>query len=273
MLFTKELRNFSWTVTVSDAVLLGIKETEERYYLLVKEPRKFREASVNCKLRGGALAMPKTSNTNRLMADYVGQAGLTRVFIGVHALSNDTVSAQKHTIWHTLHTHLTQTPCHFILKQDVYLGANFETCNPDTWLTDWSAMGFLGFFFCLFVLLVCLILEGFSQYVYIFVIRMEEATMSMQTPAICWDLHLGAQKRTWILKRLPTQAAWSCSAAECGAAWSVKPPCFSSASSPRAGEEEDEEEEGRLHWHHKSIKRRKYRILLHRKVNLCHTLM
>ncbi|XP_068591403.1 collectin-10 [Cebidichthys violaceus] len=71
-------------------VILGLKETEERYYLLVKEPKRFREASMNCKLRGGTLAMPKTSNTNHLMADYVSQAGLTRVYIGVLAQSKDT---------------------------------------------------------------------------------------------------------------------------------------------------------------------------------------
>ncbi|KAL6108946.1 colec10 [Pungitius sinensis] len=71
-------------------VILGLKETEESYYLLVKESRRFREASMNCKLRGGTLAMPKTSNTNHLMANYVIQAGLTRVYIGVLAQSNDT---------------------------------------------------------------------------------------------------------------------------------------------------------------------------------------
>ncbi|KAF7640825.1 hypothetical protein LDENG_00011650, partial [Lucifuga dentata] len=58
-------------------------ETEERYYLLVKESRRFKEAVMNCKLRGGVLATPKTSNTNQLMANYVSQAGLTRVYIGV----------------------------------------------------------------------------------------------------------------------------------------------------------------------------------------------
>ncbi|XP_049903631.1 collectin-10 [Epinephelus moara] len=77
-------------------VILGLKETEERYYLLVKEPKRFREASMNCKLRGGTLAMPKTSNTNRLMADYVSQAGLTRVYIGVQAQSKDTDGTSSH---------------------------------------------------------------------------------------------------------------------------------------------------------------------------------
>lgn len=86
--------------TVSCAVILGLKETEERYYLLVKEPKKFREASMNCKLRGGTLAMPKTSNTNRLMADYVSQAGLTTVYIGVQAQSKDSVSGPHENVMH-----------------------------------------------------------------------------------------------------------------------------------------------------------------------------
>lgn len=126
--------------------------------------------------------------------------------------------------------------------------------NLKSWnlVNCWSTVGFFACLFCLFVSFW----KVFSQYVYVFVIRLEKAAMSMQTPAICRDLQLGAQKRTWILKCLPpqTQAAWSCSAAERGAAWSVKPPCFSSASSPRAGEEEEEEEEGHLRWHHKSVK-------------------
>ncbi|XP_030014248.1 collectin-10 [Sphaeramia orbicularis] len=71
-------------------IILGLRETEERYYLLVKEPKMFREASMNCKLRGGTLAMPKTTDTNRVMSDYISQAGLTRVYIGVKAQSMDT---------------------------------------------------------------------------------------------------------------------------------------------------------------------------------------
>lgn len=70
-------------------VILGLRETEERYYLLVKEAKTFQEASMNCRLRGGFLAMPKTINTNRLMADYISQSGLTRVFIGVKAQNKD----------------------------------------------------------------------------------------------------------------------------------------------------------------------------------------
>ncbi|KAM9723377.1 collectin-10 [Menidia menidia] len=70
-------------------VVLGLKETEERYYLLVKEPKRFSDASMNCKLRGGTLAMPKTSNSNRLMADYISQAGLTRTYVGVQVQNKD----------------------------------------------------------------------------------------------------------------------------------------------------------------------------------------
>ncbi|KAM4568235.1 collectin-10 [Fundulus diaphanus] len=82
-----KLRN---TVKFVKNVLLGLKEAGEKYYLLVKEPKRFREASMNCMLRGGTLAMPKTSNINRLMADYISQAGLTRVYVGVQAQNKDT---------------------------------------------------------------------------------------------------------------------------------------------------------------------------------------
>lgn len=77
-------------------VILGLKETEERYYLLVKETKRFGEALMNCKLRGGTLAMPKTSDTNHLMAEYVSQAGLTRVYIGVQAQSKDAVGTSSY---------------------------------------------------------------------------------------------------------------------------------------------------------------------------------
>ncbi|XP_033837047.1 collectin-10 [Periophthalmus magnuspinnatus] len=69
-------------------VLLGLRETEERYYLLVKEAKMFQEASMNCRLRGGVLAMPKTPNTNQILADYISQSHLTRVYVGVKANSD-----------------------------------------------------------------------------------------------------------------------------------------------------------------------------------------
>lgn len=83
------------------AVILGLRETEEAYYLLVKEPKKHREASMNCRLRGGNLAMPKTGHTNQLLAEYASQAGLSRVYIGVQAQSRDSVSVSVHTHSHS----------------------------------------------------------------------------------------------------------------------------------------------------------------------------
>ncbi|XP_062278845.1 collectin-10 [Scomber scombrus] len=77
-------------------IILGLTETEERYYLLVKEPKRFREAAMNCKLRGGTLAMPKTINSNHLIADYISRAGLTRVYIGVQAQTQDTDGARNY---------------------------------------------------------------------------------------------------------------------------------------------------------------------------------
>ncbi|KAG9276183.1 collectin-10 [Astyanax mexicanus] len=66
-------------------VLLGIKETEERFYLLVKEARRYRDALMNCKLRGGTLAMPKNTNTKTLLSGYISEASLTHVFIGLRS--------------------------------------------------------------------------------------------------------------------------------------------------------------------------------------------
>uniref|UniRef100_A0A3B1IQP1 Collectin subfamily member 10 n=1 Tax=Astyanax mexicanus TaxID=7994 RepID=A0A3B1IQP1_ASTMX len=66
-------------------VLLGIKETEEKFYLLVKEARRYRDALMNCKLRGGTLAMPKNTNTKTLLSGYISEASLTHVFIGLRS--------------------------------------------------------------------------------------------------------------------------------------------------------------------------------------------
>lgn len=64
-------------------VILGIRETEDKFYLLVKEQRKYGEARLNCKLRGGSLAMPRTTESNTLLAKYISEADLTHVFIGL----------------------------------------------------------------------------------------------------------------------------------------------------------------------------------------------
>ncbi|XP_059909801.1 collectin-10-like isoform X2 [Gadus macrocephalus] len=80
-------------------VLLGLRETEERYYLLVTESRAFEEALVSCRLRGGALAMPKTRDANRLLADYVSGSGLTAVFIGLQARSVNGTRTQEEYVF------------------------------------------------------------------------------------------------------------------------------------------------------------------------------
>lgn len=78
------------------AVITGLKETEEQYYLLVKESRSFREAAASCQLRGGSLATPTTSSSNRLLAASVGEAGLSAVFIGVQAPGSDSAATSGH---------------------------------------------------------------------------------------------------------------------------------------------------------------------------------
>ncbi|XP_030606366.1 collectin-10 [Archocentrus centrarchus] len=114
-------------------VVLGLRETDEKYYLLVKEPKRFREALMNCKLRGGTLAMPKTSNINRLMADYVSQAGLTRVYIGVQPQI-------KHTDGTSSHVYVDSSPLQGLASwsQDEELQSNtnsscVELLSTGTW--------------------------------------------------------------------------------------------------------------------------------------------
>lgn len=93
-----EILSFNFIIMCS-AVIFGLKETEERYYLLVKESKRYQEASENCGLRGGSLAMPKSSHANQLMAEYVSQAGLAQVFIGVQAQSSVSVPTMTHTLY------------------------------------------------------------------------------------------------------------------------------------------------------------------------------
>ncbi|XP_067888295.1 collectin-10 isoform X3 [Heterodontus francisci] len=70
-------------------VIAGIKETEEKFYLIMKEEKNYNAALVHCKDRGGSLAMPKDEETNTLIAAYVNKTGLSRVFIGVNDLEKE----------------------------------------------------------------------------------------------------------------------------------------------------------------------------------------
>ncbi|KAF4087664.1 hypothetical protein AMELA_G00073290 [Ameiurus melas] len=82
-------------------VVLGVKETEQRFYLLVKEERKHSDAQLNCRLRGGTLALAGTENISTLLGSYISEAGLTHVLVGTggepeHG-GNATVSGRRCT--------------------------------------------------------------------------------------------------------------------------------------------------------------------------------
>ncbi|XP_063775578.1 collectin-11 isoform X2 [Pseudophryne corroboree] len=70
-------------------VVAGVRETDTKIYLLVKEEKKYTEAQAYCQGRGGTLSMPKDETTNSLIASYINQAGLTRVFIGINDLDKE----------------------------------------------------------------------------------------------------------------------------------------------------------------------------------------
>ncbi|XP_069830170.1 collectin-11 isoform X2 [Dendropsophus ebraccatus] len=70
-------------------VVAGVRETDTKIYLLVKEAKKYTEAQSYCQGRGGTLSMPKDEATNSLIASYINQAGLSRVFIGINDLEKE----------------------------------------------------------------------------------------------------------------------------------------------------------------------------------------
>ncbi|XP_035530254.1 collectin-11 isoform X1 [Morone saxatilis] len=69
----------------------GIKETDSKVYLLVKEEKRYSDAEVYCQTRGGHLAMPKDEGANAAIAGYITEAGLNRVYIGIHDLHREGV--------------------------------------------------------------------------------------------------------------------------------------------------------------------------------------
>ncbi|XP_004914539.1 collectin-11 isoform X1 [Xenopus tropicalis] len=73
----------------SPAVVAGVRETDTKIYLLVKEEKKYIDAQDYCQGRGGTLSMPKDETTNSLIASYINQAGLSRVFIGINDLERE----------------------------------------------------------------------------------------------------------------------------------------------------------------------------------------
>ncbi|XP_023807781.1 collectin-11 isoform X2 [Oryzias latipes] len=67
----------------------GIKETDSKVYLLVKEEKPYSDAKVSCQARGGHLAMPKDEGANQVIAGYITEASLSRVYIGIHDLDRE----------------------------------------------------------------------------------------------------------------------------------------------------------------------------------------
>ncbi|XP_048387692.2 collectin-11 isoform X4 [Stegostoma tigrinum] len=67
----------------------GVREVENKIYLLVKEEKRYTDAHEYCRDRGGLLIMPKDEATNSLIASYISEAGLSRVFIGVNDLEEE----------------------------------------------------------------------------------------------------------------------------------------------------------------------------------------
>ncbi|XP_015711711.1 collectin-10 isoform X3 [Coturnix japonica] len=70
-------------------VIAGIRETDEKFYYIVKEEKNYREALMHCKDRGGTLAMPKGEVINALLADYISSSGLFRAFIGINDMEKE----------------------------------------------------------------------------------------------------------------------------------------------------------------------------------------
>ncbi|XP_071379861.1 collectin-11 isoform X3 [Centroberyx affinis] len=67
----------------------GIKETDSKVYLLVKEEKRYSDAEAYCQTRGGHLAMPKDEGANAAIAGYIAEAGLSRAYIGIHDLERE----------------------------------------------------------------------------------------------------------------------------------------------------------------------------------------
>nr|XP_037862439.1 collectin-11 isoform X2 [Chlorocebus sabaeus] len=88
-----------WTTRVSQLTsepvyeeryaVAGVRETDSKIYLLVKEEKRYADAQLSCQGRGGTLGMPKDEAANGLMAAYLAQAGLARVFIGINDLERE----------------------------------------------------------------------------------------------------------------------------------------------------------------------------------------
>ncbi|KAJ7989189.1 hypothetical protein DPEC_G00316930 [Dallia pectoralis] len=76
-------------LTFIKKAVAGIKETDSKVYLLVKEEKRYADAEVYCQGRGGHLAMPRDTGSNEALAGYVAEAGLSRVYIGINDIDRE----------------------------------------------------------------------------------------------------------------------------------------------------------------------------------------
>ncbi|MGH0154054.1 UNVERIFIED_CONTAM: hypothetical protein FKN15_026184 [Acipenser sinensis] len=67
----------------------GVRESDSKIYMLVKEEKRYEDAEAYCQGRGGHLSMPKDETANGVVASYISQAGLNRVFIGINDLEKE----------------------------------------------------------------------------------------------------------------------------------------------------------------------------------------
>lgn len=75
----------------SPAAVAGVRETESKVYLLVKEEKSYADAEAYCQTRGGHLAMPRDEPSNAAIAGYIAEAGLSGAYMGVNDLRHEGV--------------------------------------------------------------------------------------------------------------------------------------------------------------------------------------
>lgn len=63
-------------------MILGVKEVGQKFYLLLREERKHDAAQLDCRLRGGTLALADSENISTLLGSYISEAGLTHALVG-----------------------------------------------------------------------------------------------------------------------------------------------------------------------------------------------
>lgn len=66
------------------SAVAGVRETDSKIYLLVKEEKRYADAEAYCQTRGGHLAMPRDEASNAAIAAYIAEASLSHAYVGMH---------------------------------------------------------------------------------------------------------------------------------------------------------------------------------------------